>query len=290
MIPHSDKKKNKLKPGLYVVSTPIGNLRDISLRCLDILRDSDTILCEDTRVAQKILNKYDIKAKLISNHKFNEKRNLSKIVEILKKNKSVSIISDAGTPSVSDPGNLIVLECIKNSIDIFPIPGPSAVTSAVSVSGFGEKYYFYGFFPEKEKNIKNDLEELSKIDSSVVFFISPNKINKIIVHLKKYFVGRKILICREMTKIYEEYTRYNIDELENYESTLKGEITIVVSGKKKTENRSNNLEESDKKKIRSMINKNSVKDIVNMFHKEKNISKKKIYDFCIEAKKWNLNS
>ena len=285
MIPHSDKKINKLKPGLYVVSTPIGNLRDISLRSLDILRDSDIILCEDTRLAQKILNKYDIKAKLISNHKFNEKRNLFKIVEILKKKKSVSIISDAGTPSISDPGNLIVLECIKNSIDIFPIPGPSAVTSAVSVSGFSEKYYFYGFFPEKQKNIKNDLEDLSKIDSSIVFFISPNKINKIIVHLKKYFAGRKILICREMTKVYEEYTRCDIDELENYESTLKGEITIVVSGKKKTENRSNNLEESDKKKIRSMINKNSVKDIVNMFHKEKNISKKKIYDFCIEAKK-----
>ena len=285
MIPHSDKKINKLKPGLYVVSTPIGNLRDISLRSLDILRDSDIILCEDTRLAQKILNKYDIKVKLISNHKFNEKRNLFKIVEILKKKKSVSIISDAGTPSISDPGNLIVLECIKNSIDIFPIPGPSAVTSAVSISGFSEKYYFYGFFPEKEKNIKNDLEDLSKIDSSIVFFISPNKINKIIVHLKKYFAGRKILICREMTKVYEEYTRCEIDELENYESTLKGEITIVVSGKKKTENRSNNLEESDKKKIRSMINKNSVKDIVNMFHKEKNISKKKIYDFCIEAKK-----
>ena len=285
MIPHSDKKKNKLKPGLYVVSTPIGNLRDISLRCLDILRDTDKILCEDTRVAQKILNKYDIKAKLISNHKFNEKRNLPKIIEILKQNKSVSIISDAGTPSVSDPGNLLVLECIKNSIDIFPIPGPSAVTSAVSVSGFDQKYYFYGFFPEKEKNIKNDLEDLSNIDSSIVFFISPNKINKIIVHLKKYFAGRKILICREMTKVYEEYTRCDIDELEKYELTLKGEITIVVSGKKKTENRSNNLEESDKKKIRLMINKNSVKDIVNMFHKEKNISKKKIYDFCIEAKK-----
>ncbi|MDC3185352.1 16S rRNA (cytidine(1402)-2'-O)-methyltransferase [Candidatus Pelagibacter sp.] len=285
MIPHSDKKKNKLKPGLYVVSTPIGNLRDISLRCLDILRDSDTILCEDTRVAQKILNKYDIKKKLISNHKFNEKRNLPKILEILKKNKSVSIITDAGTPSVSDPGNLIVLECIKNSIDIFPIPGPSAVTSAVSVSGFVEKYYFYGFFPEKEKNIKNDLEDLSKIDSSIVFFISPNKINKIIVHLKKYFAGRKILICREMTKVFEEYTRCDIDELETYESTLKGEITIVVSGKKRSENRSNNLEESDKKKIRLMINKNSVKDIVNLIHKERNISKKKIYDFCIREKK-----
>jgi len=285
MIPHSDKKINKLKPGLYVVSTPIGNLRDISLRCLDVLRDSDTILCEDTRVAQKILNKYDIKSRLISNHKFNEKRNLPKIVETLKKNKSVSIISDAGTPSVSDPGNLIVLECIKNSIDIFPIPGPSAVTSAVSVSGFSEKYYFYGFFPEKEKNIKNDLEDLSKIHSSIVFFISPNKINKIIVHLKKYFAGRKILICREMTKVFEEYTRCDIDELETYESTLKGEITIVVSGKKRSENRSNNLEESDKKKIRLMINKNSVKDIVNLIHKERNISKKKIYDFCIREKK-----
>ena len=118
---------------------------------MDILRDSDTILCEDTRLAQKILNKYDIKAKLISNHKFNEKRNLPKIVEILKKNKSVSIISDAGTPSISDPGNLIVLECIKNSIDIFPIPGASAVTSAVSVSGFSEKYYFYVFFLKNKK-------------------------------------------------------------------------------------------------------------------------------------------
>ena len=146
MIPHSDKKINKLKPGLYVVSTPIGNLRDISLRCLDILRDSDTILCEDTRVAQKILNKYDIKTKLISNHKFNEKRNLPKILEILKKNKSVSIISDAGTPSVSDPGNLIVLECIKNSINIFPIPGVSAITTAMSVSGFDDKYFYS---PEK---------------------------------------------------------------------------------------------------------------------------------------------
>ncbi len=285
MIPHSDKKKNKLKPGLYVVSTPIGNLRDISLRCLDILRDSDTILCEDTRVAQKILSRYDIKAKLVSNHKFNEKRNLPKIIEILKKNKSVSIISDAGTPSVSDPGNLIVLECLKNNINIFPIPGPSAVTSAISISGFGERYYFYGFFPEKEKNIKNDLNELSKIDASIIFFISPNKINKIIIHLKKYFAGRKILICREMTKVYEEYTRYDIDDLERYESTLKGEITIVVSNKKKSDNISNNLEESDKKKIRSMINKNTVKDIVNLLHKEKNISKKKIYDFCIEVKK-----
>lgn len=286
MIPHSDIKKIKLKSGLYVVSTPIGNLRDISLRCLDILRDCDHILCEDTRVAQKILNKYDIKGKLISNHKFNEKKNLSKIIEILKKDKSVSIISDAGTPSVSDPGSLIINECIKNNINIFPIPGPSAVTAAVSISGFSEKYYFYGFFPEKIKNINNDLDELSKIDAAIVFFISPNKINKNIKYLKTYFSGRKILICREITKIYEEYTRCNIDDLNNYDSPLKGEITIVISNKRKSEKRSNNLDESDKKIIHSMIKKNSVKDIVNFFDKsQKNISKKKIYDFCIEIKK-----
>tara|TARA_S200000501_G_scaffold378623_1_gene442319 strand:+ start:1986 stop:2843 length:858 start_codon:yes stop_codon:yes gene_type:complete len=285
MIPHSDKKKNKLKAGLYVVSTPIGNLRDISLRCLDILRDSDLILCEDTRVAQKILNRYDIQAKLISNHKFNEKKNLPKVIELLKKNKSVSIISDAGTPSVSDPGNLLVGECIKNNINIFPVPGPSAVTSAISISGFGERYYFYGFFPEKIKNINNDLYELSRLDASIVFFISPHKINKIVVYLKKYFSGRKIVICREMSKLYEEYTRYDIDELDQYQSPLKGEITIVISNKKKIENRSNKLEESDKKIIQSMIKKNTVKDIVNFFNDKKNISKKKIYDFCIELKK-----
>ncbi len=285
MIPHSDKKNNKLKAGLYVVSTPIGNLRDISLRCLDILRDTDIILCEDTRVAQKILNRYDIKAKLVSNHKFNEKKNLNKIIEILKKNKSVSIISDAGTPSVSDPGDLIVNECIRNNINIFSIPGPSAVTAAISVSGFGERYYFYGFFPEKAKLIKKDLEELSKLDASIVFFVSPNKINKIILSLKKYFSGRKLLICREITKVYEEYKRYDIDELDSYDSILKGEITIVISNKKKIENRSNNLDESDKKKIRLMVKKKSVRDIVNLFNKTKNISKKKIYDFCIEVKK-----
>ena len=214
------------------------------------------------------------------------KKKLTKNYWYFKKKKSVTIISDAGTPLVSDPGSLIVRECIKNNIDIFPIPGPSAVTAALSISGFNERFYFYGFFPEKNKIIKKDLDELSKLDASIIFFISPNKINKIIIHLKRYFSGRKILICREITKIYEEFVRYDIDELESYQSILKGEITIVISNKKKSEIRSNILDESDKKKIKSMIKKKSVKDIVNIFHESKNISKKKIYDFCIEVKKW----
>ena len=134
------------KNGLYLVSTPIGNLKDITLRALEVLKKSSYILCEDTRVSKNLLDKYDIKSKLISNHKFNETKNLSKIVEFLKSGEIVSLISDAGTPSISDPGAILINECVKNNISIIPIPGPSAVAAAASVSGFSEKFFFYGFF------------------------------------------------------------------------------------------------------------------------------------------------
>ena len=214
MIPVRDKKINKIKYGLYVVSTPIGNMSDITLRAIEILKKSEYILCEDTRVSINLLKKYEIKSKLISNHKFNESKNTKKIIEILKLNKIVSIISDAGTPGISDPGAIIVNECIKNNINIYPIPGPSAVSSAVSISGFSEKYFFYGFFPERNKDLLKDFEILSNLDCSIVFFVSPNKINKVIEPLKKYFQGRKILICREISKFYEEYQRTSIDNLQ----------------------------------------------------------------------------
>ena len=152
MIPLSDTIKNKLNYGLYIVSTPIGNLSDITIRAINILENSDYILCEDTRISKKLLDRYKIKSKLISNHKFNEIKNLNKIMEVLKSEKIVSLISDAGTPAISDPGRIIINECIKNKINIYPIPGPSAVSTAVSISGFSEKYFFYGFFPNK----KND--------------------------------------------------------------------------------------------------------------------------------------
>ena len=146
--------KKNLKKGLYLVPTPIGNLGDITIRALEILNQSDYILCEDTRISRNLLDKFKIKTRLISNHKFNEMKNLSKIINILKDSKIIALVSDAGTPGVSDPGAILVNECIKENIDITPLPGPSAVTTAVSASGFSEKYFFYGFFPEKEKNIK----------------------------------------------------------------------------------------------------------------------------------------
>ena len=145
-------KLKEYENGLYLVSTPLGNLKDITLRAIEVLENSDYILCEDTRISKNLLDKYQIKSKLISNHKFNEKKNLTKIIEHFKSGKIISLISDAGTPSISDPGSILVNECINNNIKIFPIPGPSAVATAVSISGFSDKFLFCGFFPEKKIN------------------------------------------------------------------------------------------------------------------------------------------
>jgi len=282
MIPLLDKKKNKLDSGLYIVSTPIGNLNDVTLRALDVLKNSEYILCEDTRISRKLFDKYKIKSKLISNHKFNEKKNLNKIIEILSSEKIVSLISDAGTPAISDPGAILVNECSKNNISIFPVPGPSAVSASISVSGFSQKYFFYGFLPKKKKDLENDLKNLSKINCSIVFFVSPNKINDSIKYFKTFFSGRKILICREMTKFFEEYTRTDVDKLKNFEKIPKGELTIVIS--ENTNNKEVTLSEKDKKKIKRIIKTLTVKDIVELITNDKKISKKEVYNYCLSIK------
>ena len=232
MIIKSQSQKKDNENGIYIVSTPIGNLKDITLRAIETLKKSSFILCEDTRISKNLLDKYEIKSKLISNHKFNEKKNVVKIIEYLKSGKIISLISDAGTPSISDPGLILVNECIINEIRIFPIPGPSAVAAAVSISGFSDKFLFCGFFPDKKQQLSNELKKFSEFENSLVFFISPKKINKIIPEIKKNFAGRKIVFCREITKIYEEFIRKNVDELELFEKEPKGELTVVVSEKK----------------------------------------------------------
>ena len=272
------------KKSLYLVSTPIGNLNDISLRAIETLKNSDYILCEDTRISKNLLEKYQIKSNLIANHKFNEKRNVVKIVKLINQGSIISLISDAGTPGISDPGSILVNECIKNNINIIPIPGASAVISAVSISGFSEKFFFYGFFPEKDKILKEDLENLSKLNSSIVFFISPKKINKNIPLIKKNFIGRKILICREMTKFYEEYKRSKVEDLEPLKINLKGELTIVISEKIHDKKASQTLDESDKRLIEAMINKLSIKEITDLIIHKNEISKKIIYDYCLKIK------
>jgi len=277
-------KLKEYENGLYLVSTPIGNLKDITLRAIEVLKQSNYILCEDTRVSKNLLDKYQIKSKLISNHKFNEKKNLVKIIEYLKSGNIISLISDAGTPSISDPGLLLVNECINNEIKIFPIPGPSAVAAAVSICGFSDKFLFCGFFPDKKQDLSNELEKISKLENSLVYFVSPKKINKIIPEIKKNFSGRKIVFCREITKFYEEFIRKNIDELELFEKEPKGELTVVISEKKINKNISQKLSESDMNIIKKMIRKFPTKEITDIVSQITDVPKKEIYKYCLKLK------
>ena len=270
--------------GLYLVSTPIGNLKDITLRAIETLKKSSYILCEDTRVSKNLLERYEIKSRMISNHKFNESKNLNKIISLLKSGEIISLISDAGTPSISDPGSILVKECIRNDIKVTPIPGPSAVTTAVSISGFSEKFISYGFLPEKNQALINVFNKISKFDETCVFFVSTKKVNKIIPELKKYFTGRKIVFCREISKIYEEFIRKNVDDLEVFNKELKGELTIVISEKKTDKNLSQELSESDINIINKMINKLTIKEITEIIGRNKDISKKEIYSYCLKLK------
>ena len=245
---HVDEKLYNLKPGLYCVATPIGNLGDITIRALETLKNSDLILCEDTRVSKKLLNKFKINKKLISNHKFNESKNLNYILDLLENNKIISIISDAGTPGISDPGRLLINKCIEKNINIFSVPGPSAVSAAISVSGFLDKYLFCGFLPEKKTELDKFFESVSDVNYSIVFFISPKKFKKIVNPLKKYFFNRSILICREITKFHEEYLRSTIKNLSKVSISTKGEVTVVISDNFGSKKKFIKLEESDKKK------------------------------------------
>ena len=284
------KPQSKIKDNensLYIVSTPIGNLKDITIRALEILKQSEFILCEDTRISKNLLNKYEIKSKLISNHKFNEKNNILKIIKHLRSGKIISLISDAGTPTISDPGSVLVNECVENNINIIPIPGPSAVATAISISGFSDQFYFNGFLPEKKKQVTNELKRLSEFGSSLVIFVSPKKINKIIPEIKKYFSQRKIVICREITKVFEEFLRVNVDELEVFETEPKGEITVVISEKKNDIKSSKILSESDMNIIKKMIHKLTTKEITDLISQNSKVSKKDIYRYCLKLKNEN---
>ena len=278
-----DKNKEQIiTPGLYLVSTPIGNMEDITLRALNVLKKSDIILCEDTRRSGKLLSHFKISNKLMPYHKFNEKKISNIIIESIKKNKIVSLISDAGTPSISDPGMILINMCIKENLFVFPVPGPSAVTAAVSISGFSDKYLFYGFLPKKQKELENILKNLKNIDFSLVFFASAEKINFYINQFKKYFSDRKIVIAREMTKIHEEFIRNSVNLIKNLPENTKGELTIVLSEKIKEKKSKEEIDESVKMEIKKMLKKYSHKDVVEFISKKENLPKKMVYNYCLK--------
>ena len=256
-----------LKSGLYIVSTPIGNLDDITLRSLGVLKKSDIVLCEDTRRSLKLLNHYKIKKKLISYHKFNEQRELQKIIEYLREGKILSLISDAGTPTLSDPGLLLIKTCIEKNIEIFPIPGPSAITAAVSVSGFNDRFFFYGFLPKTENDLIKTLNSLKNLDFSIVFFVPGIKVNFYLKFFKEYFLDRDILIAREISKIHETFYRDKISKIKPFKITPKGELTIVIS-----KIYTNNKVFSDLEIVAEAteyLKKYSLKDVVELISKKK---------------------
>ena len=278
-------KQQTVGPGLYLVSTPIGNMEDITLRALNILKKSDIILCEDTRRSGKLISYFQIKSKLLPYHKFNEKKVSSKVIDSIKKDKIISLISDAGTPTVSDPGMILVNKCIDENLDVHPIPGSSAVTSAFSVSGFSDQYLFYGFLTKEKNKLESVLKNLSNLDYSIIFFIPASKINFYISKFKKYFFGRKIVIAKEMTKIHEEFIRGNIESMENLTEPLKGELTVVLSEIIKKNNIKKEIHESVKIEIKKMLKKYTHKDVVEFVSKKENLPKKMIYNYCLKLKK-----
>jgi len=281
-----DKNKEQIiTPGLYLVSTPIGNMEDITLRALNVLKKSDIILCEDTRRSGKLLSHFQIKSKLLSYHKFNEKKISGTAIDSIKKDKVISLISDAGTPTISDPGLILVNKCINENLSVYPIPGPSAAISAISVSGFNDQHLFYGFLTKKEKELDKILKNLCNLNYSIVFFIPASKINFYISKFKNYFFDRKILIAKEMTKMHEDFIRGKIASIKILPENLKGELTVVLSEKNKEKSVQREINQSVKIEIKKMLQKYSHKDVVEFISKKEDLPKKMVYDFCLKQRK-----
>ena len=268
---------------LYIVSTPIGNLDDITLRAIQVLKSSDIILCEDTRHSLKLLNHLNIKKKLISYHKFNEKKQIPNIIEYINQGKILSLISDAGTPMLSDPGKHLLNECLKNKIKITPIPGVSSVTASISVAGFEDKFLFYGFLPKRDKELEKVLTKLSNLNYSQVFFIPALKINFYLNKFKIFFNDRKIMIAKEVTKIHEFFYREDVKNISIFKKPLKGELTVVISEKNLKIGKVDNVDLIINK-AKKYLKKYSLKDTVELISNLENTNKKKVYDICLKIK------
>ena len=267
---------------LYIVSTPIGNLDDITLRAVEILKKSDIILCEDTRRSLKLLNHLNIKKKLEPYHKFNERKKLTLIIKYIKEGKILSLISDAGTPLLSDPGRLLINECIKEEIKVSPIPGASSITAAMSVSGSDDKFLFYGFLPKKDRELEGVLKNLSHYKFSQVFFIPALKISFYIKKIQKYFHDRKLIIAKEITKVHENFYRGEVKNFKTTKIPKKGEITLIISEKLSMS------QKFDKSvivnKAKKYLKKYSLRDTVELIMETESVNKKEIYQLCLDIK------
>ena len=272
-------KQQTLKSALYLIPTPIGNLEDISTRSIYILEQSDYILCEDTRVTLKFLNYLKLKKKLIAFHQFNENEKIKSILQDLKQNKILSLVSDAGTPALSDPGRLLISKCHEQNIGVIPIPGASAITCAISASGFSDQFFFCGFLPKKDKEINNMLESYKSLKASLVFFMPARDLEKNLIYFNKFFPQNNFFLAREMTKIHETYIRDKVSNLKNYiKDNSKGEITFIIDNNLASPKKIVDIDEE----IKMLIGKMSSKDIAEYLSKKLAINKKSIYQKAIK--------
>ena len=218
------------KGHLFVVGTPIGNLEDITLRAISTLQNVDLILAEDTRNSKKLLSAHNIDTKMMSYHEHSNEKETKRIISLLLDGKNLALISDAGTPTISDPGYGLIRDCIKKEIRIIPIPGASAITTAMSVSGLpSDSFTFFGFLPQKKGRIKK-IKELLNVDNTIILFESPFRLEKTLNQLKEYLGNRSVVVGRELTKLYEEIIRGNLEDIIKYfsKSKVKGEIVIMI--------------------------------------------------------------
>ena len=271
---------------LYLVATPIGNLEDITLRALRILKEVDYIAAEDTRNTLKLLNHFEIKKPLISNHRHNEEDRENSLIEKLKDGKNIAVVSDAGTPGISDPGEVIAKRAIEENIEVIPIPGACAAINALIASGLNTKeFVFFGFLPLNKKLRKEKLEEIKNENKTIIIYEAPHKIKDSLNDLKNVVVNRKMVLARELTKIHEEFIRGNIDEIIEKSENLKGEMILLIEGNNEINNENilNNLSLEEHYNVYEKQGLDK-KEIIKKIAKDRGVSKNEIYQYFLKNK------
>ena len=263
-------------PTLYLIPTPIGNLEDITLRAVNTLKEVEVIFSEDTRVTRQLINHLNINKKLISSHKFNEENNDEKLLSYLKNNKNVGLVTDRGTPIISDPGYELVKVAIKNNYNVVSLPGPTAFVPALTSSGLSpQPFLFYGFLNNKKSKREKELEELKEYPFTIIFYEAPHRVLDTLTSIKAIFGNRNICISREISKKFEEIYRGNIEEIINQLQDIKGEIVIVIEGNNKEKNY-DNLSIIEHVNL-YIMNGHTKNEAMKMVAKDRNVSKSEIY-------------
>jgi 16S rRNA (cytidine1402-2'-O)-methyltransferase len=270
---------------LYIVATPIGNLEDITLRALRVLKEVDLIAAEDTRQTLKLLNHYEINKPLISYHRHNEETKSEILIEKLRNGENIALVSDAGTPGICDPGEEVIKKAIEDNIEVIPIPGACAMINALIVSGISTKEFeFLGFLPLNKKLRRQKLKEIENSSKTIIIYEAPHKMKTTLGDLKETLKDRKIVLARELTKIHEEFIRKSIDELLSEIDTIKGEMILIIEGNKIDTEECKNFDEislEDHYKLYEEKGLNK-KEIIKQIAKDRNVNKNEIYMYFLE--------